>query len=425
MFQALPYGVHEESFHGISPVDVMSGELEIQILDYSSQVLRTQFNINYGLHLPSYLYDLEKSRGTCSKIPSHATAVQIHFISGHNLVSALQDRQLYVYDSLYNRAHVLDLIPQLFLLYETNLVDNLQYSCPQRQGYSVLCGFFALENCVNFLLEKPLGGFSFEDSKMRHHLRDCLVNGHFHAFPRRTEHTIDVDEANSLFEIQLQREFARFQGLKKAKFSTQNMRTQTREDNEIGKNVQHLPDKGIIKSKGKMVIDRNRENTAVIPHEVQTKKVPPYEKGSKFKRFNEHTTQQKRDKDKLRQRKYRLSLNEEQKQKKRKEEKLQHQKHRETMDEKEKRKKRQENKLQQQKHRETMDEEEKSKKRQENKLQQQKHRKTMYEEEKSKKRQENKLQQQKHRETMDEEEKEKKRQEDKWKHQKHRETIYE
>ena len=133
-FQLSNCGVHEESFHGISPDDVMSGELDVQILDYSSQILKTQFNIRYGLHMPSYLYGLEKSNDTCSKIPSYENAVQIHVIPGHYLVSALKNRQLYVYDSLYYRDHVLQLIPQLRILYEPDFVDNLQYSCPQSQG---------------------------------------------------------------------------------------------------------------------------------------------------------------------------------------------------------------------------------------------------------------------------------------------------
>lgn len=39
--------LHDESFHGLSVDDVLSGEMDVQMMDFISQVLKTQFKSHF------------------------------------------------------------------------------------------------------------------------------------------------------------------------------------------------------------------------------------------------------------------------------------------------------------------------------------------------------------------------------------------
>lgn len=69
---------------------VLHGEIPIEILDFSSVVLKHQFALEYGLLVPSrvYAHTVEgRPIPTTDCIPSNCTAVQMHFVPGHYILS--------------------------------------------------------------------------------------------------------------------------------------------------------------------------------------------------------------------------------------------------------------------------------------------------------------------------------------------------
>ena len=176
------------SFHGLSADDVLDGELDVQVLDFVTQILKSQFHpqYQYGLLPPSRLYALEMSGASHPKIPHEEFAVQIHIIPGHYMVSAQMNGRLHVYDSLYSISHLNAVVPQLRILYEDDMVTNVIYTCPQTQGCSNLCGFFAIANAYNLLTGVLLKNVSLNISSMRTHLQNCLLDGKLTSFPRST-----------------------------------------------------------------------------------------------------------------------------------------------------------------------------------------------------------------------------------------------
>lgn len=131
------------------------------MMDFISQVLKTQFKSHFecldGLLPPSYLYGLEKYDREHSKILNQNFAVQIHIIPGHYMVSTQVNGRLCVYDSLYNICHLNALKPQLRLLYDTDVINNVIYTCLQSQGCSNLCGFFCNCKCFQFTVWQEFG----------------------------------------------------------------------------------------------------------------------------------------------------------------------------------------------------------------------------------------------------------------------------
>ena len=68
----------------------------------------------------------------------------------HYIVSTQTNKQIYVYDSLLNSAHLQAVKSQLSILYETVENEPILIS-PQSQGSTVLCGFFAIANAITLL----------------------------------------------------------------------------------------------------------------------------------------------------------------------------------------------------------------------------------------------------------------------------------
>lgn len=201
--------LHDESFHGLSVDNVLSGEMDVQMMDFISQVLKTQFKSHFecldGLLPPSYLYGLEKYDREHSKISNQNFAVQIHIIPGHYMVSTQVNGRLCVYDSLYNICHLNALKPQLRLLYDTDVINNVIYTCPQSQGCSNLCGFFAIANVFNLLCGKNLEKITLDVQHMRTHVRNCLLSGKFESFPmlsRNKDQLYDNTDFNAQHEFQ-------------------------------------------------------------------------------------------------------------------------------------------------------------------------------------------------------------------------------
>ncbi|XP_060608188.1 uncharacterized protein LOC132760258 [Ruditapes philippinarum] len=142
-------GVHEYSFHGMNIDDVLRGDIDIQIMDYSCQLLRTQYQCIHGMLTPSYLHSLVSSgQNIAKKIPKNVKAVQMHYITGHYTLSARNHENITVFDSLPSPAHLKELIPQLSLLYESFSLDGIHYTTPQHQGTTTLCGVFVVANAV-------------------------------------------------------------------------------------------------------------------------------------------------------------------------------------------------------------------------------------------------------------------------------------
>ncbi|KAH3774425.1 hypothetical protein DPMN_175807 [Dreissena polymorpha] len=78
-------GLHEYSFCGIAADDVLEGDIDIRIMDYTSHLLRVQFQCQYGMLAPSYLHCLvTKGEEIPVKIP--AGDAMMHILSmGFNL----------------------------------------------------------------------------------------------------------------------------------------------------------------------------------------------------------------------------------------------------------------------------------------------------------------------------------------------------
>lgn len=154
-------GTHEYSFHNVQPNDVLHGELHIQTMDYITQTLKVQFNCQFGMLPPSFVYQLHRSNsvGNFQKIPWEKDAVQIHFIQNHFIVSAQLNKQIHLYDSLLNRSHVEAVKGQLQLIYESSCEPVLL--SPQSQGSTLLCGFLLLQMPLLYYKRKILQTFIF------------------------------------------------------------------------------------------------------------------------------------------------------------------------------------------------------------------------------------------------------------------------
>ena len=178
-------GTHEYSFHNVQPDDVPHGELHIQTMDYISQTLKVQFNCQFGMLPPSYVYQLHTSNsvGNFQRVPCEMDTVQIHFIQNHFIVSAQIIKQIYIYDSLLNRSHVQAVKGQLHLIYESSCEPVLL--SPQSKGSTLLCGFFAVANAISLLQKKDPSKIHFLTDKMRTHLHECLIAGKIDPFPHR------------------------------------------------------------------------------------------------------------------------------------------------------------------------------------------------------------------------------------------------
>ena len=98
------------------------------------------------------------------------------------MVSAQINKQIYVYDSLLNSAHLQAVKSQLRLVYECMIGEPILL-CPQSQGSTILCGFFAIANAQTLLQKRDPSNFLFRTSEMRYHLHKCLIAGKIDSFP--------------------------------------------------------------------------------------------------------------------------------------------------------------------------------------------------------------------------------------------------
>ena len=170
--------------------NIFDGEIPIEILDFSSVVLKHQFSVEYGLLLPSrvYAHILEnRPLPATDRIPSYYTAVQIHYVQGHYVVSYQFMNSITIYDSLPYIGRLEQVMPQLKILYQS-FVENpetpVSYCTPQHQGNSTLCGAFVVAFTVALLLKQaPLQRTNFVSRGMRPHLLNCLKQEHFQFFP--------------------------------------------------------------------------------------------------------------------------------------------------------------------------------------------------------------------------------------------------
>ena len=80
----VPTPLHAHCFHGLTPNDVLQGDLAIQTLDYISTLLKAQYDVTHGCLPPSYIYSIARSEQplhTAHQIPPEVRAVQIHWVS--------------------------------------------------------------------------------------------------------------------------------------------------------------------------------------------------------------------------------------------------------------------------------------------------------------------------------------------------------
>ena len=164
---------------------VLHGEIDIQVLDYTSQVLKVQYECDYGLLSPSYLYSCVRSNVTnvSAKIPRNVKAIQMHYIPGHYVLSSQNKDKIIVFDSLPSDDHKRDVFQQLQLLYDNFHENNVEYTTAQHQGSSVLCGLYVIANAVFILNDKDPHCQNLVPEKMRTHLHKCLIDGKMSIFP--------------------------------------------------------------------------------------------------------------------------------------------------------------------------------------------------------------------------------------------------
>ena len=94
-------------------------EISIEVLDLSYVVLKHQYSDEHGLLLPSrvYAHILEnRPLPATDRFPSHCTAVQIHYVQGHYVVSYQFMNSITIYDSLPYIGRLEQVMPQLKIL---------------------------------------------------------------------------------------------------------------------------------------------------------------------------------------------------------------------------------------------------------------------------------------------------------------------
>ena len=193
--------------------NIFDGEIPIEILDFSSVVLKHQFSVEYGLLPPSrvYAHILEnRPLPATDRIPSYYTAVQIHYVQGHYVVSYQFMNSITIYDSLPYIGRLEQVMPQLKILYQS-FVENpetpVSYCTPQHQGNSTLCGAFVVAFTVALLLKQaPLQRTNFISRGMRPHLLNCLKQEHFQFFPS-TRNEVQSIEDYFLSQTNLQAQY--------------------------------------------------------------------------------------------------------------------------------------------------------------------------------------------------------------------------
>jgi hypothetical protein len=194
-------GLHEYSFCGIAADDVLEGDIDIRIMDYTSHLLRVQFQCQYGMLAPSYLHCLvTKGEEIPVKIPAGVKAIQMHYISGHYVLSAREHHGVHVFDSLPCQNHLHQVIPQLQLLYENFDCSRIRYTTPQHQGPTTLCGIFVVANAVFLSNNMNPHDYKLIPSKMRSYFKQCLINSEITVFPIEEYstllHSYIVDQTN-------------------------------------------------------------------------------------------------------------------------------------------------------------------------------------------------------------------------------------
>ena len=182
---------HNEVFSGLNYTDILSGEVPIDLMDYISIKLKTQYQVKHGLSTLSYLYAkvcaLEELSNS-ETIPVGVFGIQMHYIHGHYLMSCQKPPHIYIIDSLRNSAHKTQVLPQLKILYssvKTGCVQpsDIQYIVPNSQGFSVDCAPFTVANTVTILNHLDLFTVEFDQIQLRPHIFQCLYNGRFSSFP--------------------------------------------------------------------------------------------------------------------------------------------------------------------------------------------------------------------------------------------------
>ena len=169
--------------------NVLYGELPIEVLDLSSMLLKKQFNVTHGLLRPSYIYAhilTGQQVPEADRIPSACTAVQMHFVPYHYILSYQFMKTITIYDSVYAPERIEQVLPQLKIVYK-GLAENpetpINYCIPQHQLDSESCGIFAIAFTVALLLKQiPLRQTGFLMSGIRQHLLKCLKQGTFSMF---------------------------------------------------------------------------------------------------------------------------------------------------------------------------------------------------------------------------------------------------
>lgn len=144
-----PTTLQDYTFHGLDINSVLTGYIDIQVLDYFSTLLKAQFPKVNGLILPSALYQHVLSNDPLMvqyQNPVNVNVVQIHYVDSHYLVSFKTGNIIKIFDSLYNPDRIKTLMPQLRTIYGNISEFSVGYIAARSQGCSDDCGLFAAAN---------------------------------------------------------------------------------------------------------------------------------------------------------------------------------------------------------------------------------------------------------------------------------------
>ena len=199
------------SFTAATPHHVLSGEIHIEALD--------EFSVLAGLIPPQTLYYAVLSGCASLKeleIDESVFAVQIHYITGHYVVSHQNELGIFVFDSKPYTERVVDLLPQLLLLYkklrrEDNPAACIQYKISQLQGNTNDCGVFAAANAINLLRSIDPCSVMLDTAQLRNHLYNCLVTKTISPFPSLSAQVSGTPWMSQYFNSQLSKETLRKQ----------------------------------------------------------------------------------------------------------------------------------------------------------------------------------------------------------------------
>ena len=104
-------------------------------------------------------------------------SIQIHHTNNHWVVSHMENKQVFIYDSLNPTTLSEELGKQLCLMYERgkeNGATSVELANIQAQSNGVDCGLYAVANATTIAFGEDPEEKLYKDKEMRQHLMQCF-----------------------------------------------------------------------------------------------------------------------------------------------------------------------------------------------------------------------------------------------------------